>query len=475
LFGLLVALALFGLTVGKGHCQPLERDVTLTVCTFPAGEVFLETPSGLSKIANSDVATRITPPVICDASGVPVQYAAGVLVLRAPDHADLRVQVSGGLWASGRLPSAGSYRLPPNSALVGLSDWARTYPLPSAGVLLALLGGGLAIYRWRRTARSAAAEMKELSSRLDTQGDPLIGKLLGRYRVQSRLGQGGMGSVYKVSDDVGTYAAKVIYFDSLDSQTVDRFRREFKLLSQLQHPTFPRCFDYHEKDGMAFQVMELVGGQTLRQAMSGGASTWDQVRPWILAILDGLECAHRQGIVHRDLKPENIMVSGSQVKILDFGIARQAQLTAITMTGQGFGTPKYLAPEQVYGSGTDVDARTDLYSLGIIIYELLAGHPPFQAEDVQELVSMHLRTPVPPLAPELGLPEGLSAVVEVLLAKKPANRYASAQRVKEILGRLGGGARSVAPYAGVDLGPVGQPDEELDETVALPKRPPSEA
>jgi serine/threonine protein kinase len=294
----------------------------------------------------------------------------------------------------------------------------------------------VAATRWRRSARASAAEVKELHSQLDTSGDPLIGKLLGRYRVEARLGQGGMGSVYRVRDDVGEYAAKVIYFESLDSsQMVDRFRREFKLLSQLKHPTFPRCFDYHEKDGMAFQVMELVQGQTLRQMISPQGVAWSTVRGWLLAILEGLECAHSQGIVHRDLKPENIMVGGEQVKILDFGIARQAKVTAITMTGQAFGTPQYIAPEQVYGSSNEVDARTDLYSLGIIAYELLAGQPPFQADDVQELISLHLSSPAPKL--ELpGLPPGVANLIEVLLAKNPANRYPSARRVKEVLEEL---------------------------------------
>jgi serine/threonine-protein kinase len=396
---------------------------------------------------------------VCNAAGIPVQYANGVIVIKAEDHADLKVPVSGKDWTSGRLPAQGSFRLPPNSLAVAVMDWVRVYPAASAGGLLALLMGTVLAYRWRKTAQTSAAEVKVLHSQLDTSGDPLIGKLMGRYRVEARLGQGGMGSVYKVSDDVGTYAAKVIYFETLDSQSVDRFRREFKLLSQLQHPTFPRCFDYHEKDGMAFQVMELVSGQTLRQIMRPGGVPWTTVRPWVLSMLDGLECAHSQGIVHRDLKPENIMVSGEQVKILDFGIARQAQVTAITMTGQAFGTPQYVAPEQVYGSSTEVDSRTDLYSLGVIVYELLAGHPPFQADDVQELVSMHLSSPVPPLPPELGLPEGVAGVLEVLLSKNPANRYPSARRVKEVLEGLSGGSSSKVDVTGTMAVPRRRPPQ----------------
>lgn len=423
-------------------------DVQLTVETFPPSQVYMESPTGLTMIAPSGRATMVSPPLIRDGNGVPVQYANGVLVLKASDHADLRVPISGPEWASGRLPAQGAYRLPPNSFAIGVMDWVRAYPVLTAGGLAMLLVGAALAYRWRRAASSSAAEVRVLAQQLDTSGDPLIGKLMGRYRVEARLGQGGMGSVYRVCDDVGTYAAKVIYFETLDSQSVDRFRREFKLLSQLHHSTFPRCFDYHEKDGMAFQVMELVKGQTLRQIMRPEGIAWETVRPWILAILDGLDCAHQQGIVHRDLKPENIMVDGAQVKVLDFGIARQAQVTAITMTGQAFGTPQYIAPEQVYGSSTEVDARTDLYSLGIIIYELLAGHPPFQADDVQELVSMHLSTPMPPFPPERDVPRDVAAAVEVLLAKNPANRYASARRVSEVL-QAGAGGETRAGKADV--------------------------
>ena len=415
--------------------QPLARDVELTVHTFPPSQIFLLTPTGESLLGYSGQPTRVSPPVIRNRQGVPVQYASGTLLLRAEDHAEQRVSISGSDWASGRLPSQGSYRLPASSFLVGLLDWVKVYPLASLSGLALLLLGGAAAFRWRSTARATSAEVKALHSRLETTGDPLLGKLLGRYQVEARLGQGGMGSVYQVSDEVGVYAAKVIYFEALDSQSVDRFRREFKLLSQLRHPAFPRCFDYQEKDSMAFQVMELVKGRTLRELVRPAGIPWAEVRPWVLAILDGLHCAHSQGIVHRDLKPENIMANGEQVKILDFGIARQTQLTAITMTGQAFGTPKYIAPEQVYGSSSEVDARTDLYSLGIILYELLSGCPPFQAEEVQELVALHLNAP-PPRLQAKGVPAGMADVIEVLLAKNPANRYASAQRVKEVLSGL---------------------------------------
>ena len=427
-------------------------EVKLTVRCFPPAEVYLDTPTGLSLLGYSDGEIPVKPPVMRDAEGKIRQYARGELVLRAPDHQDLRVPVTSQDWAAGQLPAQ---RLVANSLLVTVQDYSRAYPRGSALGLVLALWGVVAAMRWRKAARSTAEEVRELSSQLDTSGDPLIGKLVGRYRVESRLGQGGMGSVYRVRDDAGVYAAKVVYYDELASQMVDRFRREFKLLSQLKHPTFPRCFDYHEGDGMAFCVMELVQGKTLRQVIKREGLPWTTVRPWLLDILDGLATAHAQGIVHRDLKPENIMVNGEEVKILDFGIARQHNVTAITMTGQAFGTPQYIAPEQVYGSSSEIDARTDLYSLGIILFELLAGHPPFQADDVQELISMQIGQPAPLLPETENLPREVGQFVNVLLAKNPANRYSSAGRARAAVEEMGS-----APQ-----------NEDSTGTVAISKRP----
>ena len=452
---LAVALAL------RLEAEPPAKTVPLTVEAFPPAKVYLETPEGLSFLSDSGRTVDFAPPVYRDPKGVPTGYSSGTLVLKAERHADLRVPISAAEWANGRLPQVGSYRLPAESFMVAAGDWVKVYPEWVLSGFALAAGAIVSAIEWRRQARQKTDQLRDLSSQLETSGDPLIGKLLGNYRVSGRLGQGGMGSVYRVRDDVGEYAAKVIYFDNLDSQSVDRFRREFKLLSQLRHPTFPRCFDYQEKDEMAFQIMELVKGRTLRQAMRTDGLPWAVARPWVLAILEGLECAHQQGIVHRDLKPENIMVDGEAVKILDFGIARQQQVTAITMTGQAFGTPQYIAPEQLSGSASQVDLRTDLYSLGVILYELLAGHPPFQSEDVQELFSMHLSSPVPRLS-KPGVSLELAGIIEILLAKNPANRYSGAASVKEAL--------SAVPEAeNTDRSGEG----EKSGTIAISRRPSS--
>jgi serine/threonine-protein kinase len=258
-----------------------------------------------------------------------------------------------------------------------------------------------------------------------------------------------MGSVYRVSDaNGGEWAAKVLYFDDPVAQELQRFRREFRVLQQLSHPALLRAFDYGEEAGMAYCICEFVQGRTLNHYLRPQGQPWSTIWPWVEGILEGLSCAHQAGVVHRDLKPSNIMISESGVKILDFGLARQAQITAVTLTGQAFGTPTYMAPEQISASGTEVDVRSDLYSLGIILFELVSGRPPFQADDVQDIITQHLTLAPPPLSSRAtDVPEGLDAVVSTLLAKKPANRYASAQRVLEVLRGLNTGPAQAAETA----------------------------
>ena len=409
----------------------LPEQVKLGVHSFPPAEVYLETTVGLNYLGKSGQQITVKPPAMLDAALRPAQYSNGFLVLKAPAHADLRVPVRAQDWSSGRLPSTGSFALSGANPLVTLGDYVAVYPIPVVGCVLFLIVGVIKARQWRRGLR-------RLSEGLKTTGDPLIGKKLGTYQVESRLGQGGMAAVYRVRHpDGGFYAAKVIYFEQAESAELLRFRREFRVLLQLQHPHLLRAFDYGEEARMAYCVSELLEGQTLDHYVKPGGLSWGEVWPWVRAILEGLACAHKAGIVHRDLKPANIMICGQTAKILDFGLARQAQLTAVTLTGQAYGTPTYMAPEQVTASGSEVDLRTDLYSLGVILYELLAGEPPFVSEDVQEMIRLHLTQPIPPLSARVGdLPLGLSQIVHTLLAKKPANRYANAERVLELLSQI---------------------------------------
>ena len=430
-------IAILLLTSGGVSAAPPAEELTLTLEAFPACQVFVDGPMGLSYLGRSGTPLRVSPPLLCDRAGRPVQYAAGTLVLRCEGHADVRVPVSAQEWGSARLPSVGRYALPAATWTVSLADTVTAHPYLWGLAALVLVGLSGVIWRWRRQARETGDRLESLSSQLETSGDPLLGKHLGAYRVERRLGKGGMGAVYRVVDERGgAYAAKVIYFDDEDDTvSVERFRREFRLLGQLQHATFPRCYDYIERDGLACVIMELVPGRTLRAHIDPAGMPWLSCRLWIRAILAGLEFAHARGIVHRDLKPENIMIQGDQVKILDFGLARRRGGEAVTVTGEAFGTPGYMAPEQLEASGTEVDRRADLYSLGIIIYELLSGTRPFRGKDLDAVVRQQLSAKAPALEVP-GLPDGLAEVVSVLLDTNPANRYASAGRVLELIDAL---------------------------------------
>lgn len=326
--------------------------------------------------------------------------------------------------------------------------------LPASGcaVLLAVLLLGVVKGRDRRPLKGLVA-------------DPLLGKNLGLYRVLSRVGQGGMGAVYRVQHtDGGYYAAKVVYFQNPEALELLRFRREFQVLSQLDHPALLRAFDYGEEKQMAYCICELLEGKTLDHFVRPEGLSWSAIWPWVRDILQGLRCAHEAGVVHRDLKPANLMVSEQGIKILDFGLARQEQMMAVTLTGQAFGTPTYMAPEQVSASGTEIDVRTDLYSLGVILFELLSGSPPFESEDVQDIITQHITRPAPPLSSRVqGLPNGLAGVVQKLLSKKPIHRPDSAERVLELLTAIG---TEASPRPEAVAG-----GSSLPETLLLPRRP----
>lgn len=430
----------------------LPEQVKLSVHSFPPCEVYLETTAGSTYLGKSGQTLTVKPPAMLDAALRPVQYSNGFLILKAPQHADLRVSVPAQQWSGQRLPALGSYSLSGANALVTVADYVRGYPLLSLGLLVLLAAAALKARQWRRGVR-------RLSAQLNTTGDPLIGRKLGRYTVEGRIGQGGMGAVYRVSHpDGGFYAAKVIYFEDTEALELQRFRREFRVLTQLQHPALLRAFDYGEEPQTAYCISELLEGQTLDCYVRPEGLSWSAIWPWVRAILEGLSCAHKAGVVHRDLKPANIMISKQGVKILDFGLARQAKLTAVTLTGQAYGTPTYMAPEQVTASGSEVDMRTDLYSFGVILYELLSGSPPFTGEDVQEVITQHITQPPAALSTRVAdLPEGLAGVVQTLLAKKPVNRYPSAERVLQVLTKIGSAA-ATSPVAGG--GSASGPDTE---------------
>ena len=269
--------------------------------------------------------------------------------------------------------------------------------------------------------------------------DPMIGTLLdGRYLLLSLLGEGGMGHVYRANHVLmdKPVAVKLIHAELAHMEDVaKRFEREAKSSSRLTDPHCITVTDFgRTDDGTLFLVMEVLEGDDLDVRLEEqGALPVNEALRIISQILKGLAHAHEQGVVHRDLKPENVFLvdhGGEKdfVKILDFGIAKLAAgggAENLTKSGIVFGTPKYLSPEQALGD--TVDHRVDLYAVGIMLYELLTGQPPFDAESAMDTLSMHLTKDPPSLAESGAFPRGLQEVFNKALAKKPDDRYASAE------------------------------------------------
>jgi beta-lactam-binding protein with PASTA domain/predicted Ser/Thr protein kinase len=267
--------------------------------------------------------------------------------------------------------------------------------------------------------------------------DSVVGE---RYRVEARIGQGGMAEVYRGFDPVlnRTVAIKVLLPQfARDAGFVARFRREAQAAARLNQPNIVGVYDTGADGDRQYIVMEFVEGRTLAEFLAGGRRlTPMQAVELTQKIASALASAHAQGIVHRDIKPGNVMVTrGGLVKVMDFGIARmQTDITA-PQTSSVIGTPTYLSPEQAQGQ--PVDARSDLYSLGCVLYELLAGRPPFTGDTPVAIAYKQVNeTPVPPSAHNPDVPPRLDAVVMKCLAKNPANRYQTAEELSADLERV---------------------------------------
>src|ERR1051326_53606 len=289
--------------------------------------------------------------------------------------------------------------------------------------------------------------------------DPLIGKTLAeKYLVEDLIKHGGMGAVYRGKHVLmeKTVAIKVLRPSlALDNEVVARFSREAKAASRISHPHAVSVTDFGEDEhGVVFLVMEYLDGRTLKEAIkTDGPMDLDRVVEIVRQVSGALDIAHQQGVVHRDLKSDNIMLvrhDGTEwAKVLDFGIAKIQQPEGardidITAANLVIGTPQYMSPEQCSQSGP-IDARSDVYSLGIIIFEMLAGRVPFTGESPTMIMMKQVQDPPPSIRearPQL--PAAIETVIDRALAKRPADRFASAGELSHALANAATGSTETA-------------------------------
>jgi eukaryotic-like serine/threonine-protein kinase len=319
--------------------------------------------------------------------------------------------------------------------------------------------------------------------------DPRVGAIVqGRYRILSRLAAGGMGVVYQAERiELGRMVAiKFLHpWIAADRAFKRRFETEAKAMSRLAHPCCVSVMDFGEEEGSPFLVMDFVAGDTLRELSREGPIPPSRAIAIVRQMLAGLAHAHEQGITHRDVKPENVVVTqvvglGDQVRILDFGVAKLRDGAANVTRGMIVGTPAYMGPEQIRGEA--VDARTDLYATGVVLFELLTGHRPFEAEESSDVFRMHLKAKPPKLSANFESGR-FSAELESVLArafeKDPDRRFQSAVDFSAALERTPEGGASAIGSGGFSpastlLSPMRAPaaprGKALGPALSIPER-----
>ena len=294
--------------------------------------------------------------------------------------------------------------------------------------------------------------------------DYTTGQKLGDYEILGILGAGGMGKVYKVRNTISdrVEAMKILLPDLAGQKDLaDRFLREIKVLASLSHPNIAALRTALTLDNQLVMIMEFVDGVTLSSRLQQGAIPPGQAVKYIDQVLDALSYAHKQNIIHRDIKPANMMLMpDGTVKLMDFGIARSASDRSLTMTGTTLGSLNYMPPEQV--KGDPADNRSDLYSLGVSLYEMVTGQLPFQADSNYAMMAAHLQeAPKPPIVLRPGIPQPLNQIILMALAKDPGQRFQSADAFRAALRSVqaqGGGTqpsvdpRSYAPSSAANAG-----------------------
>jgi serine/threonine protein kinase len=282
----------------------------------------------------------------------------------------------------------------------------------------------------------------------------MTGNIVGNYKITEKLGEGGMGSVFK---GVDLMLEREVAIKSLrpelasQPQVVERFRSEAVTLAKLNHPNIAALYTFFRQGDEFFMVMEYMRGRTLDQIISAsGALKSEQAIPLFSQALEGIGYAHKMGIIHRDIKPANMMLTeDGTLKVMDFGIARVLGTARMTKAGNLIGTIEYMSPEQIQGKETD--ARSDIYSMGVLLFELLTGRMPFVSENEYELMKLHIEQPPVPvrtLAPHV--PEVIEQTILRAMAKDPNQRFQTANEFRAAILSAGLGAGTV------DIPTIGQ-------------------
>ncbi|ODT64764.1 hypothetical protein ABS71_12725 [bacterium SCN 62-11] len=379
------------------HLRPLKLD--LEVHSFPSADLYLsDNFVGLSGSPHS--------------LAVP-DLLRGPLLLRRAGFQEQPVRVSN-LGVRGR-----------QSKFERIPASGRLWLMPS-GWVLGLLGAGLAGLAGAALglARRRGQKLETLQTLEASGQDFLLGSRLEEYRLVKRLGAGGMATVYRAEPDSAhsdAVACKVMRPElAQDGEYRQRFLREIQVCRALDHPNIVRTYGGGSQGELLYLLVELVEGQPMDELLKQERLTLSRVGELFLPLLRAMHYAHGKGVLHRDLKPANVIVTRrGQIKVLDFGLAVQQDRTRITVSGAAMGTPCYMPPEQFALSKSDFDGRTDQYSLGVMLYEMLTGEPPFQG-DFMQLAMAHYSSPPPPLA---GFSPELEAVLHRMLAKQADQRY----------------------------------------------------
>jgi len=259
--------------------------------------------------------------------------------------------------------------------------------------------------------------------------------LLNRYELLEKIGEGGMGTVYKAKCHLLNrfVAVKILKAElSNDEEFVTRFKREATSIAKLSHPNIVGVHDVGTENGINFIIMEYINGRTLKQVIKeNGRLNSELTLDIVFQVAKALECAHNNNIIHRDIKPDNIMITkDNMVKVMDFGIAKVADSRTVTNSNKVMGTAHYFSPEQA--KGNFVDFRTDIYSLGIVMYEMATGRVPYNAESTISIAMMHIQKPVtPPKEIIKDIPENINQVILKAMEKEPIKRYQTASGMGE--------------------------------------------